>query len=105
MSTVKYRTRTSQRKLTAYKKFELLTDEIIYPVINYDGYGDGVGTDLSAFVTDAMREDWWANRKELLRFWASGEYLRDKPWLFACGHGELPWAARVFDRKKQNQDA
>ena len=105
MSTVKYRLRTSQRELSPYKRHELLTGEIFYPVENYSGYGDGQGTDLSTFISAEMRHDWKANRKELLQLWASGECVpTDKAWLFACGDGGPPWAARVFDRKEENAD-
>jgi hypothetical protein len=27
---------------------------------SYSGYGDGIGTDLTAFITDGMRADWEA---------------------------------------------
>jgi hypothetical protein len=103
----KYRKRQSQRELTAYKRHELLTGEITYPVPGYyTGYADGRGTDLTAFISDEMRADWEANRDELLKFWASGEYTTgtifadSKPWLFVCGSDDtLPWAATQFDEK------
>jgi hypothetical protein len=82
------------RELSAYRRYELLTGEIVYPALGYDGYGDGAGTDLSAFISDEMRADWKENRTALLKFWRSGEYTNDKPWLFACSNGELPWAER-----------
>jgi len=50
------------------------TGEISYPVLGYSGYGDGVGTDLKAFITDEMRADWANNREEPVKFWKSGEY-------------------------------
>jgi len=103
MSTVKYRTRRSQRELTAYKRYELLTGEICYPAMNYDGCGDGTGTDLDAFISDEMRQDWRANRKALLKLWASGEPVTGRPWLFACGDGALPWAERVFIDQKEEE--
>ncbi|MFL5238669.1 MAG: hypothetical protein ACJ8EL_13895 [Rhizomicrobium sp.] len=105
---LKYRKRVSHRELTAYQRHELLTGEISYPVMGYTGYGSGVGgeTDLRAFISDEMREDWKANRDELLAFWASGEYTTGElfadstPWLFVCGSpGTLPWAAEQFDEK------
>jgi hypothetical protein len=61
------------------------------------------------YITDAMREDWEANRDALMAFWRSGKYSNDlaefginvrmKPWLFFCGSRKtLPWAALQFDR-------
>jgi hypothetical protein len=41
-----------------YRRHELLTGRIQYPVLGYTGYGDGIGTDLTAFITDQMRADW-----------------------------------------------
>ena len=38
---VKRVTRLKRRRLTAYKLVELLTGEISYPVLGYDGYGEG----------------------------------------------------------------
>ena len=32
------------------------------------GYGDAVGTDLTAFISDEMRSDWKVNREELISF-------------------------------------
>jgi hypothetical protein len=74
-----------------------------YPVQGYTGYGDGVGTDLTAFIRDGIRTDWEANRDELMEFWKSGapthEVFADSlPWLFMCGSADtLPWAARHLD--------
>ena len=101
---VKYRKRQSQRELGPYKRHELLTGEINYPMAGYTGYGDGKSTDLTAFISAEMRADWEANRDELLAFWASGEHTTMKvfpdsvPWLFVCGSPDtLPWAADQFD--------
>ena len=58
MATVKRRRRLSQRELGPYKRHELLTGEIDYPMQGYSGYGDGTGTDLAAFIGDEMRADW-----------------------------------------------
>ena len=38
---------------SAYQASELLTGEISYPVLGYDGYGDGVGKDLTALITES----------------------------------------------------
>ena len=108
----------TQPLLGPYKRHELLTGEICYPVLGYSGYGDGTGRDLTAFISEEMRADWEANREELLAFWASGEYTTPDifpdslPWLFIGGPrarpGYLPWAAKVFDppaRKPQNKMA
>ena len=110
------RTSTVRRRgLTAYKVVELLTGEIMYPIRYYDGYGDGLrnpgGDDVAEnHITDAMRQDWEANREALLAFWRSGKYtmtdtlaefglnVRVPPWLFVRGtRGTLPWAAKQFD--------
>jgi hypothetical protein len=79
----------------------LLTGEIRYPVQGYTGYGDGIGTDLTAFISDEMRADWTANRQELIAFWQSRAYTTADvfadalPWLFVRGSaGKPPWAAR-----------
>ncbi len=103
MSTIVRRKRTSQRALGPYKRHELLTGEIFYPMLNYTGYGDGHGTDLTAFIDDEMRADWAAHRDELMKFWRSGKstyafFPDNKPWLYACGRkGTLPWAAKHLD--------
>lgn len=111
MATVKRRRRLSQRELGPYKRHELLTGEIDYPLQGYTGYGDGTGTDLAAFIGDEMRADWKTHREELLKFWASGEHTTgeifpdSKPWLFVCGRpGTVPWAARQFDRARSGGD-
>jgi len=76
----------------------------VYPVLGYTGYGDGVGTELTAFINDEMRADWAANRVELEAFWKSGAYTTadvfpdSVPWLFVCGSFDtLRWAARHLD--------
>ena len=108
------RTSTVRRRgLTAYKLVELLTGEIMYPIRYYDGYGDGPagGDDFTEnHISDAMRQDWEANREALMAFWHSGKYtmtdtlaefglnVRVPPWIFVHGSpGTLPWAAKQFD--------
>ena len=50
------------------------------------------------FISDEMRQDWREHRTELIKFWRSGEYTMEKPWLFVCGDPDtLPWAAEQFD--------
>jgi hypothetical protein len=74
------------------------------PVEGYSGYGDGVGTDLTEFITDQMRTDWEANREELMAFWRSGKTETDVfpdalPWLYGGGSTDpLPWAERHLGR-------
>jgi len=51
MTTV-VRHRRQPRQLGPYRRHELLTGEICYPMQGYTGYGDGVGTDLTAFISD-----------------------------------------------------
>ena len=53
MSTIIRRKRTSRLSIGPYKRHELLTGWISYPVQGYSGYGDGVGTDVTAFISDA----------------------------------------------------
>ena len=66
------RTSTVRRRgLTAYKLFELLTGEIRYPLRYYDGYGDALRDQsrdsfTENYISDAMRQDWEANREALL---------------------------------------
>jgi hypothetical protein len=105
MSTIVRRKRMSRTELGPYKRHELLFGEIIYPALGYTGYGDGTGKDLTAFISDEMRADWEGHRDELMAFWRSGQYTTAEvfpdslPWLFDCGDGGLPWAAKQFDRK------
>src|SRR5262249_36852064 len=107
--------RVRRRGLTAYKVAELLNGTIWYPNVGYDGYGNPV-LDQNAdsltenYISDAMIEDWRSNRKELMRFWRSGNDAGDlseygfgfrymRPWLDVRGsRNTLPWAAKVFDR-------
>jgi hypothetical protein len=82
---------------SAYCLSELLTGKIMYPQLRYDGYGDGTGTDLHAFISDRMRADWAYHRDELLAWWISGEDSSGLPnrklWLFYWGApGTRPWA-------------
>ncbi len=90
------RKRTSRLSIGPYRRHELLTGWIVYPVEGYTGYGDGVGTDLTAFITDGMRADWEANRDELMEFWRSAHpdnFAYSLPWLFVRGTADtLPWA-------------
>ena len=50
-----------------------------------------------------MRNDWDANRAELMAFWRSGKTEADVfpdalPWLYVDGSADtLPWAAVQFD--------
>ena len=99
MSTVVRRKRTSRLEIGPYKRHELLTGELRYPVYGYTGYGDGVSRDLTALVGGQMRADWTNNRDELMAFWKSGEYTDELPWLFARGFPDtLPWAALHLDK-------
>ena len=102
--------------LTAYKLTELLMGRIKYPLRGYDGYGDplrdqGRDSFTENYISEAMRQDWEANREALLAFWRSGKTAMTdtlaefginvsmKPWLFARGSRRtLPWAAKQFDR-------
>jgi hypothetical protein len=74
-----------------------LTGKIDYPMMRYDGYGDGRGHDLRAFIGPTMRMDWAAHRDALLAFWISGEASYKLPnrkgWLLYYGApGTRPWA-------------
>jgi len=103
MSTVIRRKRASRSSIGPYRRHELLTGRIQYPVQGYSGYGDGIGTDLTAFISDQMRADWEANRVELMAFWRSTNAEADVfpdalPWLYVGGSaGTLPWAAVHLD--------
>ena len=108
LTTIIRRKRTSRKSLGPYRCCELLTGEVSYAAPGYyTGYGDGVGKDLSAFISDEMRQDCEANREELLEFWRSGKYSVDffpdsVPHLFYRGdRRSLPWAAKQFDAKKR----
>ena len=68
------------------------------------GYGDGIGTDLTAFISDQMRNDWKNNSAVLMAFWQSGKHTAadafpdSLPWLFVRGSADtLPWAAVHLD--------
>lgn len=104
MTTIIRRKRTSRTQIGSYRRHELLTGRIVYPVQGYSGYGDGVGTDLTAFISNEMRADWEANRDELTEFWRSGKTTADVfpdslPWfvclwrrrLAAMGGGAVRW--------------
>src|SRR5882672_7042726 len=103
MTTVIRRKRASRLQIGPYRRNELLSGRIQYPVQGYTGYGDGVGTDLTAFIRDEMRRDWEANRDELMEFWQSGKTEADVfpdtlPWLYFGGSADtLPWASRHLD--------
>ena len=92
-----WRERQGVEFLSAYQAAELLTGEIHYPMLGYDGYGDGIGRDLCAFIGPVMRADWTTHRATLLAFWISGQYSSElpnqKPWLWYRGApGTRPWA-------------
>ena len=74
-----WRERQGVEFLSAYQAAELLTGEIHYPMLGYDGYGDGIGKDLCAFIGPVMRADWTTHRATLLAFWISGEYSSPAP--------------------------
>ena len=101
MTTVIRRKRASRLSIGPYRRHELLTGRTVYPVQGYTGYGDGFGTDLTAFINDGMRADWKANRDELIEFWRSGapdNFPDSLPWLFVRGSADTsPWAARHLD--------
>jgi hypothetical protein len=91
------------RELSADCAHELLNGKISYPAPGfYDGYGDGVNTDLSLFISERMKADWLANRKLLIKVWRSGElfpheYFAWRLWNCVEHNGEpFPWAERVF---------
>jgi hypothetical protein len=92
-----WRERQGVEFLSAYQAHELLTGKIFYPVLGYDGYGDGTGKDLCVFISDVMRTDWTTHRAALLAFWISGRWSSElpntEPWLFYRGApGTRPWA-------------
>ncbi|QHO76284.1 hypothetical protein ACH79_30455 [Bradyrhizobium sp. CCBAU 051011] len=101
MTTIVRRKRASRSSIGPYRRHELLTGRIVYPVQGYTGYGDGIGTDLTAFISDEMRADWAANRDELMAFWRSGRpdtFPDSLPWLcLGGGDGSLPWAVVLLE--------
>jgi len=112
MSTILRRKRASRLSLGPYKRSELLFGVIRYPLpAYYTGYGDGRGTDLTAFISDEMRRDWAVNRGALLEFWRSGKSIYEAfpedalPWLpYHGGSADtLPWAARHLDQFVQRE--
>jgi hypothetical protein len=102
MTTVIRRKRTSRLSIGPYRRHELLTGRVEYPAEGYSGYGDGIGTDLKAFIGPEMRADWAANREELIAFWESGQsptiFPDCLPWLYTHRIADsLPWACRHLD--------
>jgi hypothetical protein len=94
---------------SAYQASELLTGKIDYPVLGYDGYGDGVGRELTDFIGPLMRADWARHRDALLAFWISARYSCElpntKPWLFYHGApGTRPWAWWWLEEHPPNGD-
>jgi hypothetical protein len=103
-TTITRHKRTSRRQLTVYQRHELVSGRIFYPQNGYTGYGDGVRRDLSVFISEDMKLDYWANRTMLLEWWASGESEGHfpppvtPPWLNAHGNPDtLPWACQYFE--------
>lgn len=95
---------------SAYQASELLTGKIDYPVLGYDGYGDGVGQELTDFIGPVMRADWARRRAALLAFWISGRWSSElpntKPWLFYRGApGTRPWAWWMLEEHPPIGDA
>jgi hypothetical protein len=95
------------RPLTPEKVFELLYGEDAYCLPEYyRGYGDARSGDLDMthFISEEMRADWFANRDKLMMLWNGeatekelfGHYRR--PWLISPRENSgRPWAAQVFD--------
>ena len=127
MSTIVRRRRASRMTLGPYKRHELLGGRIVYPVLGYDGYGDGSSTNVADFIGPEMRADWQANRVALIAqvcvglvllaaFGGQGwqEFTRPTPNLYgiwqvdgfsAEGYrrdplltDELRWRRMIFDR-------
>ena len=102
MSTIIRRRRASRISLGPYRRHELLGGRIVYPVLGYDGYGDGSSTNVADFIGPEMRADWQANRVALIEFWESGQsttvFPDCLPWL--CTYripGDPPWAVKYLD--------
>jgi hypothetical protein len=104
-----WRERQAVEFLSAYQASELLTGKIDYPVLGYDGYGDGVGRELTDFIGPVMRTDWARHRAALLAFWISGQYSSElpnrKPWLWYRGApGTRPWAWWELEKHPRIRD-
>lgn len=102
MTTVVRRKRASRTSIGPYKRHELLTGRIEYPVQGYAGYGNGLSTNVADFIGPEMRADWAANREELIAFWELGQsptiFPDCLPWLYTHRiAGSLPWAAVHLD--------
>lgn len=102
MSTIVRRRRASRMTLGPYKRHELLGGRIVYPVLGYDGYGDGSSTNVADFIGPEMRADWQANRVALIDFWESGQspnvFPDCLPWLYTYRiPGDPPWAVKYLD--------
>jgi hypothetical protein len=54
---------------SAYQASELLTGEISYPVLGYDGYGDGVGKDHPPIGDDESEDEYLTRTRQ----WLPGE--------------------------------
>ena len=107
MSTILRKRRTSRMSIGPYRRHELLTGEVKIVVQGYSGYGNGIGTVLTAFISDEMRQDWANHRDALIAFWKSGKsssiFPDNLPWLFIA-HGspnKLTWAEKFLDGKKE----
>jgi hypothetical protein len=102
MSTIIRRRRASRMSLGPYRRHELLVGRILYPIQGYDGYGDGLSTNVADFIGLEMRADWAANRVALVEFWESGEsptvFPDCLPWLYTHRiAGISPWGCRYLD--------
>jgi hypothetical protein len=102
MTTITRRKRTSRLSIGPYRRHELLTGRIQYPVQGYTGYGDGISNNVADFIGPVMRADWAANREELVAFWKSGQspniFPDCLPWLYTHRSADtLPWAATHLD--------
>ena len=99
MSTILRRKRTSRLSLSAYRRHELLTGRIVYPVQGYDGYGDGRSTNVADYISDEMKADWLANRTGCLNFGNRACRMQklSRTIAFLGPKDRLPWAAQFLD--------
>ncbi len=90
-----------RRGLSAYKSYELLSGRVYLPTLGYNGCGNGTSDDLSVFISEDMKRDWSANRRQLLAVWRDEVDVYDalgdwRPWLYIDRDDELPWCERQF---------
>ncbi|MBR0730375.1 hypothetical protein JQ595_16610 [Bradyrhizobium japonicum] len=102
MSTIIRRRRGSRLQLCAYRRFELLTGQIMPVVSGYTGYATGSSNNLEDYISGQMSADWESNRDTLLAIWTGkldeeAMFHDTLPWLSFGPRSRPPWAATYLD--------